>query len=207
MARLQEYLVSSSGQMSLPAEVRHRWDLDRGGPVDVLDLGFGVLTLPRGEGRHLLSELLSRDEHAAFVEALRGDPDQPRDDVTVVLDDHLLRDLLADEVGDGLAEIIADHEPATTNLYYLRLCKSRMSAEADSWSGPGRPNDGWRSATRSSSFRSPSPSFRSERSASAWPRWPRRSRVSTLGAEAVAAAEHLDARALRLGRRRRTRHP
>jgi hypothetical protein len=75
MAQLQEYLVSSSGQMSLPADARHRWDLDQGGPVDVLDLGFGVLTVPRGEGRHLLGELLGRDEHAAFVASLRDDPD------------------------------------------------------------------------------------------------------------------------------------
>lgn len=75
MSGVQEYLVSSSGQMSLPAMVRHRWQLDGGGPVDVVDLGFGVLTLPRGEGRHLLSDLLSRDEHAAFVRSLADDPD------------------------------------------------------------------------------------------------------------------------------------
>jgi hypothetical protein len=43
---VQEYLVSSSGQMSLPASARHRWHLDDGGPVDVIDLGFGVLTVP-----------------------------------------------------------------------------------------------------------------------------------------------------------------
>lgn len=72
---LQEYLVSSSGQMSLPAAARRRWHLDRGGPVDVLDLGFGVLTVPKGEGRRLLGELLSREGHAAFVESLAEDPD------------------------------------------------------------------------------------------------------------------------------------
>ena len=75
MATVLEFLVSSSGQMSLPAQVRHRWNLDDGGPVDVLDLGFGVLTVPRGEGRGLLSDLLSRDEHAVFVESLADDPD------------------------------------------------------------------------------------------------------------------------------------
>lgn len=75
MARLQEFLVSTSGQMSLPAEARHRWHLDQGGPVDVLDLGFGVLTVPKGEGQHLLRDLLTRDEHAAFVESLHEDPD------------------------------------------------------------------------------------------------------------------------------------
>jgi bifunctional DNA-binding transcriptional regulator/antitoxin component of YhaV-PrlF toxin-antitoxin module len=72
---VQEYLVSSSGQMSLPAGARHRWHLDAGGPVDVIDLGFGVLTVPQGAGRRLLGDLLSRDEHAAFVASIADDPD------------------------------------------------------------------------------------------------------------------------------------
>lgn len=72
---VRQYLVSSSGQMSLPAAARHRWDLDDGGPVDVVDLGFAVLTLPRGEGSRLLSDLVSRDEHNAFVRSLDNDPD------------------------------------------------------------------------------------------------------------------------------------
>ena len=75
MVEVKQYSVSSSGQMSLPASVRHRWNLDHGGPVDVVDLGFGVLTLPRGEGSRLLSNLVSRDEHAAFVRSLTDDPD------------------------------------------------------------------------------------------------------------------------------------
>lgn len=75
MSLIREYLVSSSGQMSLPAAARHRWDLDDGGPVDVLDLGFGVLTVPIGHGRRLLSDLLSREEHAAFVRSMSSDPD------------------------------------------------------------------------------------------------------------------------------------
>lgn len=73
MNEVLQYLVSSSGQMSLPAAARHRWDLDDGGPVDVIDLGYAVLTLPRGEGRRLLGDLLSRDEHAAFVRSLKND--------------------------------------------------------------------------------------------------------------------------------------
>jgi bifunctional DNA-binding transcriptional regulator/antitoxin component of YhaV-PrlF toxin-antitoxin module len=72
---LQEYLVSASGQMSLPAAARHRWDLDRGGPVDVIDLGFGVLTVPKGEGRRLLGDLVSREAHAEMVRSLDEDPD------------------------------------------------------------------------------------------------------------------------------------
>ena len=75
MRGVQEYVVSSSGQMSLPASARHRWKLDDGGPVDVIDLGFAVLTVPQGEGSRLLGDLLSRDEHAEFVRSLEGDPD------------------------------------------------------------------------------------------------------------------------------------
>jgi hypothetical protein len=61
--------------MSVPADVRRRWHLDKGGPVDVIDLGFGVLTVPAGEAQHLLSDLLSREDHAAFVESLSDEPD------------------------------------------------------------------------------------------------------------------------------------
>jgi bifunctional DNA-binding transcriptional regulator/antitoxin component of YhaV-PrlF toxin-antitoxin module len=75
MSAVQQFVVSSSGQMSLPAAARHRWNLDDGGPVDVLDLGFGVLTVPQGEGRRLLGDLLGRDEHAAFVRSLAEDAD------------------------------------------------------------------------------------------------------------------------------------
>ena len=75
MNAVQQYKVSSSGQMSLPAEVRHRWQLDDGGQVDVMDLGFCVLTVPAGQARRLLGDLLSRDEHATFVAFLGDDPD------------------------------------------------------------------------------------------------------------------------------------
>jgi len=75
MEAIQQFLVSSSGQMSIPAAVRHRWHLDNGGPVDVIDLGFGVLTVPAGQARRLLSDLVTRDEHAAFVDSLSEDAD------------------------------------------------------------------------------------------------------------------------------------
>jgi hypothetical protein len=73
--QVQEYLVSASGQMSLPAGARHRWKLDAGGAVDVIDLGFGVLTVPKGTAKKLLGDLLSRDEHAAFVQSVADDSD------------------------------------------------------------------------------------------------------------------------------------
>lgn len=72
--KTETFRVSSSGQMSLPAAVRHRWDLDRGGHVDVIDLGFGVLTLPVGEARRLLEEIFPAETHYAAVDA-EDDPD------------------------------------------------------------------------------------------------------------------------------------
>jgi len=74
VARVETFKVSSSGQMSLPAAVRHRWDLDKGGKVDVLDLGFGVLTIPAGTAGRLLDEILPAEAHYAAV-AKEDDPD------------------------------------------------------------------------------------------------------------------------------------
>lgn len=71
---IETYRVSTSGQMSLPAAVRHRWDLDNGGVVDVVDLGFGVLTVPAGRASQLLNDLLPADAHYAAVQA-EEDPD------------------------------------------------------------------------------------------------------------------------------------
>ena len=75
MARIQELLVSSSGQLSLPAAARHRWSLDHGGPADVLDVGFAVMMMPKGDARRLLDHLLPTDAHAELVASLAGDPD------------------------------------------------------------------------------------------------------------------------------------
>jgi bifunctional DNA-binding transcriptional regulator/antitoxin component of YhaV-PrlF toxin-antitoxin module len=70
----EKFRVSTSGQMSLPAAVRRRWHLEKGGTVEVLDLGFGVLTLPAGYRGHLLDHLLPADAHYAAV-AAEDDPD------------------------------------------------------------------------------------------------------------------------------------
>lgn len=109
-----------------------------------------------------------------------------------VLDDHLLRDLLADDAGDGLQHLLSTHEPATTNLFYLRLCKSVVSARG------GRLTGGWSAQQRQALGRSlvnlpesipiiplRSLAFRMAQLAGAH-------RVSTLGAEAAATAEHLN---------------
>ena len=69
-----EFLVSSSGQMSVPAAVRHRWGLDQGGRVTVIDLGDAVVLLPPGGRAELLDSALSADDHLAHVAGL-DDPD------------------------------------------------------------------------------------------------------------------------------------
>ena len=74
MAMTETFRVSTSGQMSLPAAVRRRWSLDDGGEVDVVDLGFGVLTLPAGDAARLLDQILPADAHYDWV-AEDDDPD------------------------------------------------------------------------------------------------------------------------------------
>ena len=70
MATTSEFLVSTSGQMSLPAAVRHRWGLDHGGRVSVIDLGDAVVLLPPGARQSLLGSALSSEDHLAFVAGL-----------------------------------------------------------------------------------------------------------------------------------------
>lgn len=110
-----------------------------------------------------------------------------------VLDDHLLRDWLSGEISDGLAAALADHRPATTNLYFVRLCRSVVGARGGrltgAWSAERRkqlgrrllvlPEDVTIVPIRGLGFRV------AELADS--------HRLSTLGAEAVAAAEHLSA--------------
>jgi bifunctional DNA-binding transcriptional regulator/antitoxin component of YhaV-PrlF toxin-antitoxin module len=40
--------VSHRGQTSLPAELRHRWGIDGGGEVGIIDLGDAALIVPGG---------------------------------------------------------------------------------------------------------------------------------------------------------------
>ncbi len=69
-----EFLVSKSGQMSVPAEVRRRWGLTDGGRITVVDLGDAVVLLPPGARQQLLGHALSADEHRRHVAEL-DDPD------------------------------------------------------------------------------------------------------------------------------------
>lgn len=110
-----------------------------------------------------------------------------------VLDDHLLRDLLADDLTRDLQRLLADHEPATTNLYLYRLCRSVVSAAGGaltgSWGAGRRQALGARLLTLPDEVEVVPIrvlAFRMAEIADAH-------RISTLGAEAVAAAERLGA--------------
>ena len=110
-----------------------------------------------------------------------------------ILDDHLLRDLLADDLPAELARVLDRYQPATTNLYLYRLSKSVVSARGGALTG------GWtagqRRALGSNLVALPDGiqivplrtiAYRMAEIAESH-------RVSTLGAECAAAAEHLDA--------------
>jgi hypothetical protein len=54
---------------------------------------------------------------------------------SVVLDDHLLRDVLTDEIGPALRRAMRRRTTATTNLYYVRLCRSAQYAHGGKLTG------------------------------------------------------------------------
>ncbi|MGI8752532.1 MAG: hypothetical protein ACR2MN_09510 [Acidimicrobiales bacterium] len=110
-----------------------------------------------------------------------------------VLDDHLLRDLLGDDVSVELAELLRQHQPATTNLYLHRLCKSVVSARGGaltgSWPGERRRELGRNLLVMPDIIQVVPMRLLAYRMAEIADVH----RVSTLGAEAAAAAEHLSA--------------
>jgi hypothetical protein len=109
----------------------------------------------------------------------------------VVLDDHLLRDVLADELSTSLRRLLTTHDPCTTNLYLLRLCKSVVSARGGQLTGSWTPEQrlalGRKLVTVSSSIEIVPLQFLAMRMAEIADANP----VSSLGAEAIAAAEYL----------------
>lgn len=74
MSTPAEFLISTSGQMSVPAAVRRRWGLEHGGRVTVIDLGEAVVLLPPGARQQIIDAALSAEEHLRFVAGL-DDPD------------------------------------------------------------------------------------------------------------------------------------
>ncbi|HZU74016.1 MAG TPA: hypothetical protein VE990_14710 [Acidimicrobiales bacterium] len=108
-----------------------------------------------------------------------------------LLDDHLLRDVLGNEIAPGLRRILRTHEPATTNLYLLRLCRSVVAAPGGQLTGQWPPER--RAALAQSLLELPEDievlpmrglAFAMAQLAVAH-------RVSNLGAEAIAAAKSL----------------
>ena len=67
--------VSHRGQTNLPAELRHRWGIDRGGEVGFIDLGDAALIVPGGVdvARRELRRVL-RDRYEDAVARIE-DPD------------------------------------------------------------------------------------------------------------------------------------
>ena len=47
---IAEFKVSDRGQMALPAAARRRWNLHKGGTVEIADLGDSLLIVPAGRG-------------------------------------------------------------------------------------------------------------------------------------------------------------
>jgi hypothetical protein len=108
-----------------------------------------------------------------------------------LLDDHLIRDLLADEVNEALSAVLDKFEPATTNLYLYRLSRSAVSAAGGALTGSWATDKRRALAARLVALPDEIEvvpmrllTFRMAEISAAH-------RVSTLGAEAVAAAERM----------------
>jgi len=116
--------------------------------------------------------------------------------VTVLLDDHLLRDWMVGP--DRSLRSAVDREPvATTNLWYTRLCKS--AAKAAGGKLLGQLGDAERRALTAAVVNLPDAITIVPMRDLAWRIGvliAEASGLSTLGAEAVAAAEALSARVL-----------
>ncbi|MBO0730788.1 MAG: AbrB/MazE/SpoVT family DNA-binding domain-containing protein [Acidimicrobiaceae bacterium] len=76
---IAQFKVSDRGQMALPADARRRWNLDKGGTVEIADLGDSLLIVPAGRGglRALLREAIDdAGGYAKLAEAAAAaDPD------------------------------------------------------------------------------------------------------------------------------------
>lgn len=71
MSTTGDLRISSRGQMSLPAETRHRWGLDDGGAVGYLDIGEAILIVPVGVAQ-LRNALLDAVSDADWEAARNG---------------------------------------------------------------------------------------------------------------------------------------
>jgi hypothetical protein len=116
--------------------------------------------------------------------------------VTVLLDDHLLRDWMAGPDA-GLRRAVGREQLATTNLWYARLCKSAARSTAGALLGELPPDE--RQAVVAALVMLPERITVVPMRNLAWRMGTlvaEHSGLSTLGSEAVAAAEALGARVL-----------
>lgn len=116
--------------------------------------------------------------------------------MTVLLDDHLLRDWMA-RPDRALRQAVAADSLATTNLLYARLCKSAARAATGALAGDLSPKE--RQALVAALLRLPDDIEVVPMRQLAWRMGvlvSEHSGLSTLGSEVVAAAESLEARVL-----------
>jgi hypothetical protein len=113
--------------------------------------------------------------------------------VTVVVDDRLLGQLLRDSPSEAFRHLLAEHDVATTNLYYVRLCRAAYAARG------GRITGAWSPTQRAQAARaltrlSPAVQILPMRDlAFHMAELADRYHLSSLGAEAVAAGEAVGA--------------
>jgi hypothetical protein len=70
-AGVQIMEVDHDGCILLPPDVLERWSLQDGGPVEAIDLGWGMFIGPEGLAADLRRELLpSQEEHAELGRGL-----------------------------------------------------------------------------------------------------------------------------------------
>lgn len=72
MSSVTTVRVSSRGQMSLPASARHRWGVEDGGQVGVIDLDGALLLVPGGieAARRALRDAVSGGRYERAVAAI-----------------------------------------------------------------------------------------------------------------------------------------
>jgi hypothetical protein len=96
-------------------------------------------------------------------------------------------------MSDDLSRLLDSHEPATTNLYLYRLCKSVVSARGGALTGSWRAEQRLELGRRLLSLPDNIEVVPIRVLAYRMAEVANVHRVATLGAEAVAAAEHLGA--------------
>ena len=75
MTAMTNARVSSRGQTSLPAELRHRWAIEDGGEIAFIDLGGAALIVPGGlDAARAELHCVLTERYSAGMDAIE-DPD------------------------------------------------------------------------------------------------------------------------------------